>query len=186
MKEKKYWADAELSALLEELGCESFLGNMGSWAISEIDFTPTQKLFHFSDILFPQNAKKIWGDKPCFGGYNMLIVRFIFQQIAVAVMDKLYAVPPDHRRFKLMKAPELKIGEEYEVILPSEEPKIVREIQNIYREIPFKTHRLSGIEYNDEPEWKYRIKELVDKIADDDWQDWQDWLKKECRKSLKK
>lgn len=61
MKEKKYWADAELSALLEELGCESFLGNMGSWAISAIDFTPTQKLFHFSDILLPPNSTKVFG-----------------------------------------------------------------------------------------------------------------------------
>lgn len=59
---EQFWVNARTSAMLEELGCESQMDQMGSWSISEIDFSPEQKLFHFSDLLLPENARKVWGE----------------------------------------------------------------------------------------------------------------------------
>ena len=59
--EPKHFLSAELSEKLEKRGLKTYIANIdGKW------YAPWYPSFHFSDILLPENAKKLWGEE---GGY---------------------------------------------------------------------------------------------------------------------
>lgn len=75
MNNNQYWCGPELSSMLEELGVESQFDLWwacdieGNWIKCTEAFMEMEKYsgdkhaaFHFSDILLPENAKKIWGE----------------------------------------------------------------------------------------------------------------------------